>query len=203
MDVTFNFDPNCPWTWMTSRWLLRAAEAEGFDVRFAPLSLAHLNRDADIPDEYKAIQAISRRLLRVVAQLESADDHDGIARLYAAYGDAIHRRQQPRTEAIVTQAVADAHLSSAAIAALDDESLDERIGKHTDAVVDAAGGDVGSPVLTWSGPTGDVATFGPLVSAVPDVDGSRALWQATRTLAELGCFAELKLARGELQLSSS
>jgi hypothetical protein len=204
VDVTCNFDPLCPWTWMTSRWLLDAAEAEGFQVRFAPLSLAHLDRDNDdVPDHHRRLHELGRGLLRVVAHLEAAGDQPAIARLYDAYGDLVHRGGQEPTSAVVEQAIEAAGLDGAARAALDDESLDEQIGARTDAVVAAAGGDVGSPVLTWRGPDGEHAVFGPLINEVPDAAGTVDLWRATRTLAELGPFAELKLARGELQLSGS
>lgn len=204
MDVTFNFDPLCPWTWMTSRWLLEAAEAEGFEVRYAPLSLAHLDRDNDdVPEVRRQLHELGRGLLRVVAHLEAAGDQAAIARLYDAYGDLVHRGGQEPSDSLAAQAVAAAGLDVAARAAIDDESLDEGIGERTDAVVAAAGGDVGSPVLTWRGPDGEHAMFGPLINEVPDRDGTVELWRATRTLAELGPFAELKLARGELQLSGS
>ena len=204
MDVTFNFDPVCPWTWLTSRWLLEAAEAEGLQVRFAPLSLAHLDRDNDdVPDHHKELHELGRGLVRVVAHLEAAGDQAAIARLYDAYGDVVHRREAEATPELVQQALEAAELDPAARAAFDDESLDERIGERTDAVVAAAGGDVGSPILTWRSDDGEHAVFGPLVNEVPDAAATVELWRATRTLAELGPFAELKLARGELQLSAS
>jgi hypothetical protein len=203
VDVTCNFDPNCPWTWMTSRWLLDAAEAEGFRVRFAPLSLPHLDRDADVPEQRRAMHGLSRRFLRAVWHLEALGDDDAIARLYDAYGDAVHRRQEERTDAVLDAAVDAAGLDDEARAAMDDASLDEAIGRRTDAVVDAAGGDVGSPVLTWPGRNGEVSVFGPLVNELPDAGATVDLWRATRTLAELDAFAELKQARGDLQLSSS
>lgn len=204
MDVTFNFDPVCPWTWMTSRWLLHAADAEGFEIRFAPLSLAHLNRDNDdIPEQQHELHELGRGLLRVVAHLEAAEDQAAIARLYEAYGDLVHRREVEPTAALVAQAMDAAALDESARAASDDESLDEQIGQRTDAVVAAVGGDVGSPVLTWRSEDAEHAVFGPLINEVPDRDDGVELWRATRTLAELGPFAELKLARGELQLAAS
>ena len=39
----FWFDPLCPWAWITSRWVLNAAEVRDFDVQWHIMSLAYLN----------------------------------------------------------------------------------------------------------------------------------------------------------------
>jgi len=45
MEATYYFDPACPFTWRTSRWLASVAPERGVDVRWRPFSLSILNGD--------------------------------------------------------------------------------------------------------------------------------------------------------------
>jgi len=49
--ATFYFDPGCPWTWMTSRWLVAAAQERALDIRWRTFSLALLNEDRPLPPD--------------------------------------------------------------------------------------------------------------------------------------------------------
>ena len=51
--VDFWFDPLCPWAWMSSRWLLEVAQVRRIAPSFHVMSLAYLNQDKDIPDDYR------------------------------------------------------------------------------------------------------------------------------------------------------
>lgn len=194
--VTFHFDPGCPWTWLTSRWLVRLAEAGVVELRWAPFSLAHLNEGGEVPERYRPMVAAGRVGTRVVSHLADAGDHDAIGRFYAAWGDATFRAgSHPSVEAVDVAARA-AGLSDAALAAGADESLDAAVDAATDAAMDLVGPDVGSPVLTWTDPErGDQAIFGPIIERVPAMADARLLWEGVRALAALGEFKELKRGR--------
>ena len=70
--VASYFDPACPWTWNTSRWLVDVAQRRGPTVDWRPLSLTVLNAGQDIPDEYRAPMEVGHGTLRIVAALRAA-----------------------------------------------------------------------------------------------------------------------------------
>ena len=49
-EAEFWFDPLCPWAWMTSRWILEVEKVRDISVKWNLFSLAHLNRDKDVPN---------------------------------------------------------------------------------------------------------------------------------------------------------
>jgi 2-hydroxychromene-2-carboxylate isomerase len=185
MDVTFHFDPMCPWTWVTSRWLLRAAEIEDLQVGWAPFSLSHIGGKAE-----------GREGTRIVQHLLAIDEPERIARFYDALGDRSFRKgNRPDAEDVV-QAARDAGLDDADIAAAHDHSLDEAVEVATDLAMASAGPDIGSPVLHWTDDHAeDVWIFGPLFDRAPDPPCAAELWRGVRHLAVHAMFKELKRGR--------
>lgn len=194
MQVTFHFDPGCPWTWITSRWLVNAAECEDLEIRWAPLSLAHLHDKAG-----------GREGTRIVQHLLDRGEHEAVARFYDAVGDAAFRKgDRPDADRFAHAAQA-AGLDDEAVAAARDASLDDAVAAATDAAFAAAGPDVGSPILQWSDDQGqDVWVFGPLFDRVVDPACAAELWRGVRHLAVHDVFKELKRGRsGEPDLRAS
>ncbi|MDO5727296.1 MAG: disulfide bond formation protein DsbA, partial [Bowdeniella nasicola] len=54
MDITFYFDPSCPWAWMTSRWMSEVIAVRNLDVKWRILSLGVLNEGRDLQEDYRA-----------------------------------------------------------------------------------------------------------------------------------------------------
>ena len=60
------FDPACPWTWITSRWLCEVRQHRALDLRWRSFSLLLDDTLADIPLARRLELAGSTRVLRLV-----------------------------------------------------------------------------------------------------------------------------------------
>lgn len=189
-DVVFHFDPACPWTWLTSRWLVDVAEQRGLDVAWQPLSLKVVNGD-NIPEQYRSRTDATFVALRAVTALADAGDHQAAGRLYTALGDAFFRKGVEPTQESVKEIVVAA--AAQAADALDDASYDAAIVERTTSIVEATGGDVGSPVLSF--PSSGASIFGPIVNPSPTGEDAVRLWDAVRAAVTVPWFYELKRGR--------
>ena len=189
-DVVFHFDPICPWTWMTSRWLTEVAEARGLTLGLRSLSLRVVNDVA--PGQHAPLDA-GHEALRVVEALADAEDLAGAARFYTAIGELTHRAGVPLDRELVARASTDAQIPGALAAAVDDDAWDARVVESTDRAVEAAGGGIGSPVVLW--PSTGRATSGPIVSPPPTGEDALRLWDVVTAAMEIPGFYELKQGR--------
>jgi hypothetical protein len=191
-DVTFFFDPSCPWTWRASRWLTLVAETRDLDVEWRPLSLWVVN-DRDVIDPVRrARMETAHRWLRVAQRLYQEGRQDDIARLYTATGEIVHDHDSPFDEPVLVHVLREADLVDFR-EVLDDSSLDEAVEAATSAAQAAAGPGAGSPVMVLRGV--DRGLHGPVLGAVPDKAAALALWEAVEALAPIEEFFELKRGR--------
>jgi 2-hydroxychromene-2-carboxylate isomerase len=190
--VTFYFDPACPWTWNTSRWLVAVARERDLTVDWRPLSLTVLNAGKEIPLQYLAPMEVGHATLRVVAAMRAAGQTDGIADLYTEVGRRLfYDHEQPST-ALVTGAAEQVGLGVFAAAATD-ASYDETIEASTREAIQRGGPDTGSPVIVVGE---SVRGFhGPIVSPPPRGDDALELWDAIVTLSRIRGVYELKHGR--------
>lgn len=92
--VEFWFDPACPFTWRTSRWLVDVAGRRRIDVQWRLMSLSILNEGRDVPEQYREGMRQSRRALRVLAAAQQASGSGAVGRLYTIVGGHKHEQGQ-------------------------------------------------------------------------------------------------------------
>jgi hypothetical protein len=189
-DVTFFFDPVCPWTWRASRWLTAVAEARGVDIEWRPFSLLVLNGGPD--EEHGAALETSHRALRLVEFLSRAGRQGDLGAFYTALGELAHEGGFAFDDALVTQAVRGAGLAADG-PVLDDDALDAGVRASTEEALESAGPGVGSPVMTVPG--AGRGLHGPVLKAVPDKREALALWDAVEPLFGIEDFFEIKRGR--------
>lgn len=189
--VEFFFDPGCPFTWRTSRWLVEVADAGDASVTWRLMSLAVLNEGKEIPEQFREKHREGARALRALAAAQREGGNDAVARLYTALGTRVHEHGGAHDDATITEAVAEAGLPESVAAAVDDESLDAAVRAEHDASQATVGDTAGSPIVALAGR----GFFGPVVVPVPKGDEALQLFEGVRLLAGVPAFSELKTTR--------
>ncbi len=194
----FWFDPLCPFAWITSRWILEVEQVRDVDVTWHVMSLAYLNKDKDISEEYRELLAPAWGPVRVCIAAEQKHGREVLLPLYTAMGTRIHHDGQPITRELIAAAVAEAGLEPELVDAMDDATLDEAVAASHHEGMDQVGDDVGTPTIAIEG----AAFFGPVLSAIPRGEEAGQLWDGCVAVAKFPHFYELKRSRtGDLDFS--
>ncbi len=126
-NADFWFDPACPFAWITSRWILEVEKVRDIQVTWHIMSLAYLNEDKDIPQEYRDFLADAWGPVRVLAAVEQKHGKAALLPLYTALGTARHLEGQSFSREVIAEALTTAGLEPELVDAMDDTSLDEWI----------------------------------------------------------------------------
>jgi len=190
--VDFWFDPLCPWAWITSRWILHAAEVRNLDVHWHVMSLAELNsgRD-DLPEQYREFLEQAWAPVRVVVAAGQAHGPEVIGPLYTALGTRFHVQGEARDLDTIAKALADVGLPAGLVEAADSDAYDEALRASHYEGITKVGMDVGTPVVAVDG----VAFFGPVVTPAPTGEAAGRLWDGVLAVAGTEGFFELKRTR--------
>ncbi len=189
--VDFWFDPLCPWAWVTSRWLLEVAKVRRIAPSFHVMSLAYLNEDKDIPDEYREMLRPAWGPVRVAVAAAQAEGEDILLPLYTALGNRIHLEGRKIDRQLLEEALAEVGLPVGLADAMDDSEYDDAVKKSHHTGMDQVGTDVGTPVISVDG----VAFFGPVVTPAPKGEDAGRLWDGVLLVAGTPGFFELKRTR--------
>jgi 2-hydroxychromene-2-carboxylate isomerase len=191
-DVEFWFDPACPWTWITSRWITEVVDARHLNVTWRTFSLLHHNRERDLPEQFRVPLEAQWRALRVIEAARSGYGNDAVGALYTALGTAIHLNGDRLLESLAA-AVEAAGVDASVLSHAEDDSWDHGIRDSTEAAAALVGTDVGIPIMRVEGARS--VYFGPVMSPAPTGDDAVKLWDAYRSITELDGVYEIKRTR--------
>lgn len=189
--VDFWFDPLCPWAWITSRWIHEVQHVRPIVPRWHVMSLAYLNADKDISEDYRRMLATAWCPVRVCIAAAHKYGDEILGPLYTALGTRFHLEEKPRERAAVEEALAEVGLPVELADAMDDPSYDEELKRSHHDGMDQVGYEVGTPVISVNG----VAFFGPVITPMPRGDAAAKLWDGVLAVASTDGFFELKRSR--------
>lgn len=191
-DVTFFFDPTCPFTWRTSRWLRGVTQPRGHTIDWRLMSLKMLNEGKEIPEAYRGRVEFSIRVVRVLFAAKQQHGPDALDRLYTEFGTRLHWERADLDDALIATSIEAAGLPADLADAAGDESLDAAIRASHDEGQARVGTESGSPITAIGDGFG---FFGPVVVPVPEGEAAEKLYDAIRLLSSVPEFSEFKRAR--------
>jgi hypothetical protein len=176
---------------MTSRWVDEVAAHRDLDVTFHVMSLAVLNEDADVSDEYRSMFARMLRYTRLVTAAGELHGQQVVKPLYDALGTRIHPGGETDADAVIPAALAEVGLPAELARHADTDEFDEQMrASHFDGI-GRVGQDVGTPVIAVNG----TAFFGPVISPAPKGEVALTLWDGVVAAASYPGFFEIKRTR--------
>ncbi|MCT2594624.1 disulfide bond formation protein DsbA [Streptomyces sp. N2-109] len=195
----FWFDPVCPYTWITSRWLVEVTRVRPVSVRWRVMSLQVLNEGLEVNPEDPEGEWTEYLWgpVRVCTAVAEQYGVDMLGRFFTELGVRMHERGQWTA---VQDALDVLGMPPALAEFWGDEAYDDAMrASHAEAVA-LVGPGLGTPVIAFDGPAGRLAGgraafFGPVVSPAPVGEAAGRLWDGLLTLAAVPGFRELRSGR--------
>ena len=190
--VQFYFDPACPWTWITSRWLVEVAASRDLQITWQQFSLRYHNKDNPGYDRIRDELNSQHPAMRILAATQQHHGNAAVGRLYTALGTMIHHDDDEHLVHLA-DAIAAAGLPADLIKEGADDSWDAIIEASTERAWGIVGKEVGIPIVVIDG--AETTYFGPVLSPAPTGDEALKLWDAYVTLCSIHGLFEIKRSR--------
>ncbi len=192
--VDFWFDPVCPYTWITSRWLREVERVRDIAMRWRVMGLAVLNEGIAVdPEDPEGLYGEYMKAHgRVCAAVRERHGNKALGRHFDDLGQRLHEQQDwSGMAAALAAAGLPADLASGAMTG----EYDAVVRASHQAGIALVGTDVGTPVLSVDGVG---AVFGPVVSPAPRGEAAGRLWDGVVLMAGAESFCEFRRPYGEL-----
>lgn len=194
--VDLFFDPGCPFTWVTSRWLIKASQQRNFTINARPFSLKIKNRDG-VGSPYELVMKLSHEALRVFVAVDQELGNEKAFAFYSERGYQYFPNELDSPGPDLTKVLKAVSIDQKFAEYATDESLDEIIRTSTERAAALAGTGVGSPIISLPGT--ERGFFGPVLDDVPKGEAAGTLWDHVNGLLQVPELSELKRDRtGEL-----
>ena len=192
VDLHIWIDPICPWSWLTSRWLVEVAPYRDLRITWRPMSLLLKHRlPAESPHFGRTSHALS--LLRVLETVRVKEGDVATGRLYAEYGKHLHDQRNSVIDPKV--ALARAGLDTSYSEASFHTSLDTTIRAHMAEGQALAGADASLPLLAFTTKNDlRVGYSGPIVNRRLPLGDALDLWDGFVLMAGVSGFWEIRRA---------
>lgn len=185
------FDPMCPYTWITSRWLLEVERVRPVELRWHVLSLAVLNEGKD-EDPEGDTEGFLWLPVRICAAVREKYGQEALGRLYTAFGRRVYERGEFDAETFPA-ALAEAGLPRELADVAHSTEYDDAVRASHAEGIGLIGDHVGTPVVAVTGTdNGRVVFFGPVLSRTPRGEAAGRIWDGTLLVAAAPGFHELK-----------
>ncbi|ALG07407.1 hypothetical protein [Kibdelosporangium phytohabitans] len=176
------FDPSCPATWVTSRWLIEVTKVRPVRVRWNVMSLSVLNEGRDDDPEGDP-EGYLWYPVRVCAAVQQKHGHEALGRFYTELWNKDNGAEDWIGD--FERALDRAGLPTV-LATAGPEYDDAVRASHAEAMAQL-GPHVGTPIIAVDG----AAFFGPVLSRVPLGEEAGRLWDGTLLVASTPGFHEL------------
>nr|WP_042194497.1 DSBA oxidoreductase [Kibdelosporangium sp. MJ126-NF4]CEL21362.1 hypothetical protein [Kibdelosporangium sp. MJ126-NF4]CTQ96071.1 hypothetical protein [Kibdelosporangium sp. MJ126-NF4] len=176
------FDPSCPYTWVTARWLVEVSKVRPVTVRWNVMSLSVLNEGRDDDPEGDP-EGYLWYPVRVCAAVRQRFGHEALGRFYAELWNKDNGAEDwiGDFERALERAGLPSELATAG------PEYDDAVRASHAQAMSHLGPHVGTPIVAVDG----VAFFGPVLSRVPAGAEAGRLWDGTLLVAATPGFHEL------------
>ena len=190
------FDPVCPYSWTTSRWLCEVEQRRPLDVRYHVMSLYLLNEHrTDVTPAGRRVFDSSRGPSRVATAAASAFGDEVLRDFYTAFGELVfdywRRPSSEEYHEAIRVTLERTGLPADLEDAMESDEHDAALRLSHDAGIAPVGGEVGTPITHIDG----TAFYGPVLGAIPRGDAALRVFDGARLVAGYPEFFEIKRTR--------
>lgn len=189
--ISFYFDPMCPYAYQTSRWIRTVRSEVGLDITWKFFSLEEVNRVEGRKHPWERPWSFGFGQMRVGSLIRREEGNDAVDCWYDALGsaffyDGVKTHVPDEHAAVIERAGFDPTLVARAVA--DESTLTEVRDEHLDSVTRY--GAHGVPTIVFL--PAESAVYGPVVVPAPEGDDAIALWELVRSMSRFPHLYELR-----------